>query len=63
MRNPFHRKSALERIMSPVGHVMSPIASVAPRVAKSGLTAVGTFVGVSLASAVVTRARQRLDEE
>jgi len=63
MKNPFHKKTALERIVSPVGHVMRPLAGMAPRVAKSGLTAVGTFLGVSLASAAVTRARQRHDDE
>jgi hypothetical protein len=32
-------------------------------VAKSGLTAVGTFLGLSLASAAVSRARRRQDQE
>ncbi len=63
MKNPFHRKSALERIASPVGHAMTPLVGAAPRVAKSGLTAVGTFLGLSLASAAVSRARQRQDQE
>ena len=62
MKNPFHRKSALERIASPVGHAMTPLVGAAPRVAKSGLTAVGTFLGLSLASAV-SRVRQRQDQE
>ena len=42
---------------------MTPVAGMAPRIAKSGLTAVGTFLGVSLASAAVTKARQRQEEE
>jgi hypothetical protein len=63
MKNPFHKKTALERIVSPVGKVMTPVAGIAPRMAKSGLTAVGTFLGVTLASAAVSRARQRQDEE
>jgi hypothetical protein len=52
MRNPFHRKSTLERILTPV-------AGQAPRVVKSGLALVGTFVGMSLASAAMSRARER----
>jgi hypothetical protein len=63
MKNPFHKKTTLERIASPVGKVMSPVAGMAPRMAKSGLTAVGTFLGVTLASAAVSRARQRHDED
>ena len=63
MKNPFHKKTALERVVSPVGKAMTPLAAVAPRVAKSGLTAVGTFLGLSLASAAVSRARQRQDGE
>jgi hypothetical protein len=63
MKNPFHKKTALERIVSPVGKAMTPVAGIAPRMAKSGLTAVGTFLGVSLASAAVSRARQRHDED
>ncbi len=63
MKNPFHKKTTLERIASPVGKAMTPVAGMAPRMAKSGLTAVGTFLGVTLASAAVSRARQRQDEE
>jgi hypothetical protein len=63
MKNPFHRKTTLERIASPVGKMMSPLATQAPRVMKSGLTAAGTFIGLSLASAAVSRARQRQDAE
>jgi hypothetical protein len=52
MRNPFHRRSTLERILEPV-------ATQAPRVVKSGLAAAGTFIGVSLASAAMSKARER----
>ena len=63
MRNPFHRKTTLEKITSPVEKMMTPLAGMAPRAVKSGLTAVGTFLGVSIASAAVTKARQRQQDE
>jgi len=52
MRNPFQRRSTFERILEPV-------AAQAPRVVKSGLAAAGTLVGMSLASAAMSKARQR----
>jgi hypothetical protein len=63
MRNPFHQRSTLEKIVAPVGKVMSPVAGKAPRVVKSGVTAVATFVGLSLASAAVSKARERQNGE
>jgi hypothetical protein len=63
MRNPFHRKTPMERLAAPIGRMVSPLAGRAPRVVKSGLTAAGTFIGVSLASAAVSRARRRQDAE
>jgi hypothetical protein len=43
--------------------MLSPVAGQAPRVVKSGLTAVATFLGVSLASAAMSKARQRQQPE
>ena len=63
MKNPFHRKSTFEKLVSPVEKAIVPLASAAPRVVRSGLAAAGTFVGVSLASAAVTRMRNRQDVE
>jgi hypothetical protein len=51
MKNPFHKKSTLEKLAP----------AKTPRLVLSGLAAVGTFVGVSLASAAVSKARDRQD--
>ncbi len=49
----FHRKSKWEKLVE-------PFSSGAPKaVAKSGLTAVGAFLGMSIASAAVSAVRQR----
>jgi hypothetical protein len=48
----FHKKSTWEKLVAPVKG-QSKVA------ARSGLTAVGTLVGVSLASAAVSALRQR----
>lgn len=49
----FHRKSTWEKLVE-------PISSVAPKAAaKSGLAAIGAFIGVSIASAAVSAVRQR----
>jgi hypothetical protein len=53
MKNPFRKKSTLEKLAAPVEKT--------PRVVKSGLVAVGTFVGVTLASGFVSKARGRQD--
>jgi len=55
MRNPFHKKSTLEKT---VEAVEDP-----PRVLKSGLAAVGIIAGILIASAVVSRALNGQDEE
>ncbi|MDE9364365.1 hypothetical protein PZ938_01995 [Luteipulveratus sp. YIM 133132] len=54
----FHRKSAWER-------VTDPIASAAPKGsgARSGLTAVGTTVALTVGSAVVSAYRHRKDSQ
>ncbi len=53
----FRRKSTWEKLTE-------PLSSGRPTaVAKSGLTAVGTFVGLSLASAAVSAIRQRKASE
>jgi len=57
--NPFHKKSTLEKVAPPIEKMVGPLIDRAPRVLASGLTAAGTFIGVSLASAVVSRTRQR----
>jgi hypothetical protein len=53
MKNPFRKKSALAKIASPAGKT--------PWAVTSGLAAVGAFVGVSLASAAVSKARGKQD--
>lgn len=53
----FHRKSKWERLTQPVSRVATKGA------AKSGLTALGTFAGVTLLSAAVSAVRQRMDSE
>lgn len=63
MKNPFRRKTTFEKFVTPVEKAVAPIAGAAPRAVRSGLAAVGTFVGVSLASAIVSRARNRQDSE
>jgi hypothetical protein len=55
MKNPFRKKSTLEKIAAPVAKT--------PRAVISGLAAVGTFVGVSLASAAVSKTRNRQDSK
>ncbi len=52
----FHRKSTWEKLTEPV-------ARVAPKAVKSGLTAVGGLVGVTLLSAAVSAARRRKESE
>lgn len=53
----FHKKSTWEKLTEPVSRV-------APKgAAKSGLTALGTFAGVTLLSVAVSAVRQRLDNE
>lgn len=63
MKNPFRRKSTLERIVSPVEKMVTPVAVAAPKAVKSGLAAAGTLLGLSLASAAVSRMRNRQDAE
>jgi hypothetical protein len=55
MKNPFRKKSTLEKLAAPVEKT--------PRLVKSGLAAVTSFVGVSLASAFVSKARSRQDSK
>jgi hypothetical protein len=43
--------------------ILEPVAGQGPRVVKSGLAAMGTFLGVSLASAAMSKARQRQQAE
>jgi hypothetical protein len=52
MRNPFERKSTFERMLEPV-------VDRAPRMVRSGLAAVGTVLAVSVASAAMSKARER----
>ncbi|MBA3234059.1 MAG: hypothetical protein H0T17_08960 [Propionibacteriales bacterium] len=53
----FHKKSKWEKLIE-------PLSSGAPKAAaKSGLTALGTLVGMSLVSAAVSAARQRKGNE
>ncbi|HEY7045046.1 MAG TPA: hypothetical protein VH419_15355 [Nocardioidaceae bacterium] len=54
--NLFRKKSPWERLVGPVS-------DVAPRAAKSGLTALGAVAGLSLASAAVSKARARWGSE
>jgi len=49
----FRRKSRWDRLVEPVSH-LSPTKTI-----KSGLTAVGAVVGVSVASAVVSAVRAK----
>ena len=63
MKNPFRRKSTFEKLVSPMERAVAPLASAAPRAVRSGLAAAGTFVGVTLASAAVSRVRNRQDSE
>lgn len=49
----FHKKSRWEKLTEP----MSKVAPTAA--AKSGLTALGTFAGISLVSAAISAVRQR----
>jgi hypothetical protein len=53
-----HRKSRWERLIEPVAS-----GDTVRSVVKSGLAAVGTFVGVTVASAVVSSIRRPKDEE
>lgn len=52
----FHKKSTWEKLIEPVSN------GLPKSVAKPGLTAVGTFVALSLASAVVSAVRQRKED-
>jgi hypothetical protein len=54
MRNPFRKKSTLEKTVETVED--------SPRVLKSGLAAVGIFAGIVLVSAIVSRARSEQEE-
>jgi hypothetical protein len=49
----FHRKSTFERLVEPVAQIEPKSA------AKSGLTAIGALVGMSLLSSAVSALRQR----
>lgn len=53
----FRKKSAWEKLTEPVSRVAKNGA------AKSGLTALGTFAGVTLLSVAVSAVRQRMDNE
>jgi len=53
-----HRKSRWEKLIEPVA-----AGATARGVVKSGLAAVGTFVGVTVASAVVSSIRRPRDDE
>lgn len=59
MRNPFHKKSTLEKTVEDLEKAVED----PPRVLKSGLAAVGIIVGILIASAVVSRALNGQDEE
>ena len=52
----FHKQSKLERLVEPVSQIGPKGA------AKSGLTALGAMVGMSLLSSAVTVLRQRKEE-
>ena len=49
----FHKQSRWEKLIEPVSQG-APLAAV-----KTGLTALGAFVGISIASAAVSAVRQR----
>jgi hypothetical protein len=53
----FHRKSRWERLIEPVA-----AGATARGVVRSSLAAVGTFVGVTVASAVVSSVRRSRDD-
>jgi hypothetical protein len=59
MRNPFHKKSTLEKTVEDLEKAVED----PPRVLKSGLAAVGIIAGILIASAVVSRALNGQDEE
>jgi hypothetical protein len=53
MMGLFHKQSRWEKLIEPVSH------GAPAGAAKSGLTALGAFIGISLASAAVSAVRQR----
>jgi len=55
MKNPFRRKSTIEKTVEAVED--------RPRALKSGLAAIGVFAGILLVSAAVSRARNGQEEE
>jgi hypothetical protein len=59
MKNPFRRKSKLEKTVDELEKAVED----PPRVLKSGLAAVGIFAGVLLVSAAVSRALNGQDDD
>jgi hypothetical protein len=53
MRNPFHKKSPLEKTVEGIEEAVED----RPRVLKSGLAAAGIIAGILIVSAIVSRSR------
>lgn len=59
MRNPFHKKSTLEKTVEDIEKAVED----PPRALKPGLAAAGIFAGILLVSAIVSRSRNGHEEE